>query len=573
KQAGKQKPKKLAEFTLDIVKATNPAPGDPPGTLKLKKKPSQKLGADTVRFNLLFAGETFVVGLPDLRDEAGRRFEIQLVATAGKGVKFESKALLFARFGHFKNDVPAPVIAFITGAESGAFFKFAANFWRQHADVVIERDGMSLQEIVQFLGSQSARINQETGNKGWGEVNIVCHGNKVNAFIALLKGATERDLRITTLDNALKKSPSAFNVTSLGLTQSSRVVFRACNIGNRPDLLARVKMDVFGGACSVKAPKFLQKYSGLVSGPSTGPASEGFVEDITVHFPQADRPSDAVIDPALRAKFAKEQAKRKGPPQKFDDERDTFPVADRKFEPEKGSSFSFGAVSQTELLLTLQPDRRTVLTLEQVCGQEIDKRKTTDAMNFCGKERFEIEAYTGKRSVNSGLEMEASSSDSTGKFAFCGPGGSMQVGSDDAVKQFVLNATDSNGKPALVVNAIHSPAAGLTGRVAIANGATVTIKDEQGKVAAQNKLAGEASFTHSVGGETLTFRRSHSVTAGQFPLKRFTVSFRRDLRESKNPKDTFAKRLLVVPNIDDKSHYGSSEDPAPTQAELEELSE
>lgn len=569
--------KSLAKFTADIVANSAPAAGQPPGTLKLTAKPKGKIDKDAPRFNLKLAGETFEIGLPDLKDEAGRRFEIQLLATADKlKLKFESKALLFARFGHFANDVKGAVIAFVTGGDDGLFFKVASIYWRQHADVVIAKDGMSLQEIGQFLAKQDNRILQETSNQGWGEVNIVCHGNAVQAVIAIIPKSPSfpnRDLRITELDRLLGNLPNIFSKGPFGLTPSSRIVFRACNIGHRPDLLKRVKQDVFGNICPVKAPLFLQTYFAELE-PSTGAAREFFTEEVTVHFPGQTEPAAAVVDAALTTKFTKNQTKaaaklpekqRKAvKTQAFGVEKGTFKTKRTKHEQ---FPFSFPAANP-ELRLTLQDDKRTVLSVEGIVARDIDAAKDTDRFVFADAKRWQIGTFTGKRTLTNGLEVFAKSGTATAVRAFAPLGSRVIVQSDDDF----LDQVKTAGR---VQPGIHSPAAALSPgqqRIITPTPSGFTVTDERGATLLQGVINGEATFEHKVGAETLVISHAHQTTAGTVTSHRFSVSLRRELRDG-DPSVPFDKRALTVPDINNAAHYGSSEDPAPSAEELTALAD
>lgn len=563
--------KSLAKFAADIVPTTTPGAGQPPGTLKLTAKPKakpKKATKDTPRFNLKLAGETFEIFLPDLKDEAGRRFEIQLVATADKlKLKFEAKALLFARFGHFANDVKGAVIAFVTGGDDGLFFKVASIYWRQHADVVIAKDGMSLQEIAQFLATQNSRILKETNNAGWGEVNIICHGNSVSAIIHIVpksQAFPARDLRISTLDKVLNANSSAFSSGPFGLTAKSRIVFRACNIGNRPDLLARVKKDIFANVCPVKAPKFLQTYFANLKS-TTGEAREFFTQEVTVHFPAKAEPSGPVVEAALAAKFAKAQ-QGVAKPQSFGIERASF-----KTKKSKHEQFPLPTpAANPDLLITLQPDKRTVLSIEETQAVLIDSKKGTDVFLFADRTRWLIDKSKARRTPTNLLEVAASSDAAIASRAVAPPGNVVFVQSDAAFQ--TAAASDTNR----VSFRIHSPAAGL------GNGQSIQIEnqprnafavtDETGAVRLKGSVQGDATVKFNIGGETLTIGRAHQVAAGTLTIHRFSVSLRRELRED-DPATPFEKRALVVPDINNSRHYGSSEDPAPSAAQLAALAD
>ena len=78
--------------------------------------------------------------------------------------------------------------------------------------------------------------------------------------------------------------------------------------------------------------------------------------------------------------------------------------------------------------------------------------------------------------------------------------------------------------------------------------------------------------TVPVGSDTLEARFSHRLSAGKVPFQRFSVSIRRDLKVPDASKD-FKDRTLVVPDVTNNAHYGSSADPAPTAAELTALAD
>ncbi|HEY6722442.1 MAG TPA: hypothetical protein VI197_00385 [Polyangiaceae bacterium] len=574
-----RQPLKLATFKADIVPVPSPKQGSPPGALKLTQKPSPPIDKALPRFKLEIGGETFDIGLTGLDAEGGRRFEIQIKAAAkGKRgqLKFESKAFLFARFGHFAKEPRAPVIAFITGGEDDAFFKTGTVFWQQHADVVIEQDGMSLEEIVAFLAKHSARIKKETGDKGWGEVNIVAHGNPISAKIKILKSSPEPNLRIVQLDVALKQKPSAFKVTDLGLRDTSRVVFRSCNIGRRADLLKRVKKDVFADKCEVKAPKFLQQYATAAGSASTRKATEGFVEDVTIHLPQATEPSDAQKLAAIKARF--EELEKKRPTaqrQTFEKEKNTFTIKKAKL-VENSVPFPGGGLKEHEAALHMKENKQRT-TPEARLAAAIDADNQTDNFDFTVKEQWKRGSVTIlTEQAAKELEVQASSADALPPRAIAPVGGTVVIGNNSTLKSSIEGSSNR------FVNAIHSPASGLSSdqfidikvvdakkvKVTTTGGATFVFNGstETGRSAT---LTGKGQLKLGVGGETLTVRRSQLVTA-ELPIKRFSVSFRRKLRKS-DPKLDFAKRPAIVPDIDDPGHYGSSNDPDPSPSELAEL--
>lgn len=75
----------------------------------------------------------------------------------------------------------------------------------------------------------------------------------------------------------------------------------------------------------------------------------------------------------------------------------------------------------------------------------------------------------------------------------------------------------------------------------------------------------------TVNGETLKLGRSH-IVEGSVPITRFLVSFRREFRVN-DPSKVYADRAVIVPNVKEKTHFGSSKDPAPTLDQLKALAE
>lgn len=568
-----------------VTPLATPVRGKPPGELELGSapgdKPTKKPGKEAVRFQLELGGEVFPIELRSLAEEAGRRFEIRFVArgkTKKGPVEFTSKTLLFARFGHFKREPRAPVIAYITGGDDDAFFKTSLFFWRQHADLVVERDGMSLEGIVRDLHARSAAILKETGGKGWGEVNIVCHGTPIAANIKIVDASSERNLRLTQLDKVLgtpDKSgthPLAFKVGKLGLTESSRIVFRACSIGRRPDLLARVAQDVFGGVCEVRAPKFLQQYRVKDVTKPAGPTSETFLEEIAVHLKTAKKPSDERADAVVAAKFNRIYGRKPpGKQQSYGIERATFTI--KKIRRET-NALSFSAAH--EALLHVDPKTRAGRTLEEFCKVELDKQRDTDNFDFSSTDRWKTgEPQFAKRKARAELEVRASSSNA---FPPRAVGTSITVGSNDAIRQAIAAAS------APVVNGMHSlsatlgddtltiDASGKAGFRVKASGAAVfssgSLKDVQ---TMSGSVSGDSGVTLTAGSETLRIGRSFEVE-GEFPLTRFLVSFRRVFRVNE-PKTPYAKRAVIVPNVLEPTHFGSSNDPPPSPEKLRALAE
>lgn len=203
-------------------------------------------------------------------------FEITGTVKGQAGVKFASKSPV-----SFRTLPAGPEVVFISGniddfeeAYTKDYFPQATRFYKALKDNVIE-DRKELIRIIGFLGTQKA----ERGNKPWGRVNIVAHGN--DTMWAIRKStanpkplifdsvATRRLVQDKDFD---KPDPS-------DLTEQSQVVIRACEVGNDIVLLNEIKK-LFGGKAKVFAPKFLLSYL-----EEDGVLKETLVAMITIFLP------------------------------------------------------------------------------------------------------------------------------------------------------------------------------------------------------------------------------------------------------------------------------------------------
>jgi hypothetical protein len=232
------------------------------------------------QITLTIAGQSFVVGFPRADQENGL-FELVVEIVSGGAKNFRSTTSAVVRFFRFLKN-KRPVVTFLAeDPASGPFFQHAQAFWKAHADTLVFKP--SLEEMVKFLNDNAASFGP------YGEVNIVTHGNHFTTKTNTLKGETDRILSHEKIDDFFGSSPSdptaAARITaSSGFDSTSRVVFRACSVGNNPTFLQAVRDKVFGGQPSVLAPLFMQGYGIKGAGGET----EFFVEQLEFLLPGAD---------------------------------------------------------------------------------------------------------------------------------------------------------------------------------------------------------------------------------------------------------------------------------------------
>ena len=143
------------------------------------------------------------VPLPGTDKEQGV-FELRLKVTTKKPKQetYTAESPVFVRaFDHFAG-VKKPVIAFVTGASTDAFFKHAQKFWRRNADAILIRPDMSIKEILDVLEVEGEKFGP------WGQVNIVAHGNR---HLVLLKIFPDSPKVIdeSIIDEELKRTEQA----------------------------------------------------------------------------------------------------------------------------------------------------------------------------------------------------------------------------------------------------------------------------------------------------------------------------------------------------------------------------
>ncbi len=156
--------------------------------------------------------------------------------------------------------------------------------------------------------------------------------------------------------------------------------------------------------------------------------------------------------------------------------------------------------------------------------------------------------------------------------SFASPGGELALGSDPALG----TATSSDERPAGITLPDKSVAA-LHAKITTSGSPDAAVDAETGQtVTFQGKAAGSFTGTvpvsFSVGPFAISMRPEKQRLATA-QLTRTLVHWRRPLRKD-DPKVSYGKdRPLVVPDVDNKDHYGSSDDPAPSDADLAKLFE
>lgn len=261
-------------------------------------------GAPTI--TITAGGKSAVVPLPDGGQENGIfELEMEVRGDTGKQILFRTGAPVRVRaFRHFMvKKVARPVVAFITGAfkQPGAdhdFFRRAEEFWKQHADLVLHRPGISLEEILEFLDKHGSEYGP------WGQINIVAHGGPHNIKIKLFK-TSEDNLHASHMKVELD-NPRVRLLSPASLDSDTEIVFRACNAGGDQGLLDLIKSKVFRDAKFVKVPKFLQVYESETERRGQRVLSikpkEFFKEALTFDRPTKEQ-AHADIQTRLRAAF------------------------------------------------------------------------------------------------------------------------------------------------------------------------------------------------------------------------------------------------------------------------------
>lgn len=217
------------------------------------------------------------VPLPGADVEQGV-FELRLEVRSGRPAatyRTPEDATVFVRaYDHFRTQgIARPEIAFVTGASSDTFFAAAQGFWRRNADAVLIREGISIKEILDVLETEGAKYGP------WGRIDIVAHGAPYSINLKIFAdspGTTHEGIIDRELERAMGNlGPQFLLATPDSIDGQTEVVFRACNAGQTPSLVRRLKDEFFRAAKFVKVPKWIQGYES-----SRAHASEFFMEEL-----------------------------------------------------------------------------------------------------------------------------------------------------------------------------------------------------------------------------------------------------------------------------------------------------
>jgi hypothetical protein len=550
----------IAEFSCKIeggkLALVNPTP----------KAPTLPATAPTITVEL--AGSKFDLKLPGVDQENGL-FEIRVAAAtkaSSSTPEYVSDWLAFAR--HF-TAFPRPpgitgaVVAFITGMDEKSFFEAAKEYWKFHADAVFAQDGLSLEEIVTFLSDHADEFG------GYGEVNIVTHGNRISAIMRLIKGG-ERELRISRIEEAFANPDIAkrfADAGAMGLTEDSRVVFRACNIGVRADLLQTIRDKVFNGAAPVFAPKFVQAYD--ANGPKP---IEFFVEELGFFEPRSSQLPPDQEEARVRTLFGAAH-----PSLSFDGEKATFPVKLKKLKT-LNDSFPM-TVSEDRFVDFSTGTRRSDASIEKLSAGEFDRISAADDSRDFTK--FDQWLSGGRKnekradSADDGVWVEPSGTGHKPIGSFAPAGQSLSLGSSadfgesdasDTAPASIRLAGKDVAPDHVTISYGGSLAVTIAGQPK--DGGGTNVFKAGGKTV--ESFSGSIPLSIGVGSATVKLRRFQDISF-TVPVTRFFTGWRRTLRiDSSDP--SYDKRTIVVPVVTNSAHFGSSNEPTPTRAQLEKLS-
>jgi hypothetical protein len=469
-------------------------------------------------------------------DRENGMFELQVDIKVG-GKKVASSTTAYVRYEAFAPrpaGVTGPVVAFITGTDG--FSISAALFWHQHADTVIEREAMSLEEIVAWLRSHQQRYGS------YGEVNIITHGNERNLMIRLFDETSDpRMLNVTRLNERLHLNqtpppPQPAFAGPIGLRADSRVVFRACNAGNNPDLVAAIRKHIFRDACLVYVPLYLQAYD-------TRGGAELFYEQLRYFSPTVQ------TAPAQEAKM-RSIFQSRYPSANWATERGTF--TNRNHAPQS-FILHVGPVNEAELYSDLDKGTKK---------STADVDKIADAY-WTAKGYDRLDETFNTRFTDWGVRTRAQtpnpSNPSTSRHWIEGPpaqakpaitlvnnaGRTLTIGKSSS-SDIVLTGTG------VADDHLELKLTGGFHFIADATGGDITVSGST--IPKGGKFTGDlgtgSGFSIKVGSVTLTVRGERPLTL-DYDLQRHQYDRRRILRDS----SPYASANNVVPTVSNPTHY------------------
>ncbi|MBD3257310.1 hypothetical protein GF377_02665 [candidate division GN15 bacterium] len=273
----------LAEFKGKLVNSK----------FELAEKKIGKGGKDDPVIKLKFHGGGDAIDIPvpnaAYSDEAAE-LEIGVKIEGKIGAhkkKYVTPRPVFVRHPRMSGTENRPIITFITGSDD--YHKAAKKYWQPRVDGIKQLG--TLQEILAYISDK----DKLPGDKKWGQINIVSHGNEWEWFLRVLKGGPKR-----TTASLLKKNRGNNALVQPGddvVDGDTTVVLRGCSLGHNQDLLDEVR-HFFGGKAKVYSPKYIQwyRYKGK-------DRRELFVEYFYYYHPGTTTPGKADIYKALRKKY------------------------------------------------------------------------------------------------------------------------------------------------------------------------------------------------------------------------------------------------------------------------------
>jgi hypothetical protein len=532
------------------------------------------------------------VKLPDAQDEGGL-FELGVQVTCGKST-YRSTWRAYAR--HYTiTPAEGPVLAFITGDDATAdanhrYFTAAAAYWKQHADAVLLKDGMSLEEIVAFLAKH------REGYGDYGEVNIVGHGSRLHAAVAIVKGG-EPALRLKTLyqtlgvegaqatDTAARRAQMAnarkfaYTAAQLGLGAHSRIVFRACMIGHRADLLQAIRKHLFADGCTVYAPKYLQAYStaDFVTRQEVAPF-EYFSEDFERHVPGSDSPDQASQEALMRPIFAAAHPKLSIDTEKGSYTAEVLPGTapytwlawESRFYDFEGNGVKSDEQLATEIRQGFDAERSEDMLYTRWSQWRLDSISRDDVTDAAGR------IVTSKN-----VWVTVVGADAVPQQSFVTPGPSDKLALGSGVRLGRPKPERPQDRPGGIT--LPAPSiADIHARLSTSGAPRFAIRAEEAAEGnppntfavgdrSYQTFSGRVPMSFAIGPYSIELRRERRRRATA-QLSWTLVFWQRALRKD-DAKVAYEKRKLVIPYVSNSSHYGSSDDPTPTDEQLARLFE
>ncbi len=534
------------EFSLTPSTAAAPNPTLPQG----------EAGAPAIKVAL--GGTTTEVPLPGRAGEQGIfELRLQIVVTKPKPKRFTSKDTVWVRsYDHFMagGGQKRPVVAFITGAPSDGYFSAAIQYFRLNADVVFEREGISIEEILDILDKEAEKYGD------WGQINIVAHGRAQSIAIRLFAG-TKVGLHTDLIDREIERFGNLMPPRTLqeprGLDASSQIVFRACNAGKDQALIDALQEQVFGGTATLHVPKFVQVYMYQQSSGGSIAANEWFEESLTFDTPTSNAPVGAELQAGLEAAWDSLDSPGKGGDMAveiptFSDNHDwvqSFPMKVSAMREGATTNSDGKPLTDDELIASFRKDwsGRFELHKKSETWKTKDDRwlitvKSRQKTTLTGVERgfaLRVTKGTAAPTFQELVRGSLSVGSSTGEDVW----GVLADGVSDIHFHVSLIVTKAPTPLQVEVEDADSGADTLVGTKVLNRGAKATFN---------------LPVTIRFGTAELTVRQAKTPEDIEFECERHHVDRRRKLM-TYDPTKPYAERTLVEqPTVGNPAHFGSS---------------